>query len=133
MNWLKNFVRPKLQQLIGNRETPDNLWHKCPECQQMIFHRDLEKNIHVCQHCGHHMRLSARRRLEMLFDEGEYQSVEIPATPDDPLNFRDQRKYTERLKDARNMSDGEDALIVAHGKLGGTGVVVAALDFSFMG
>jgi len=133
MNWLKNFVRPKLQKLVGNREAPDNLWHKCPECQQMIFHRDLEKNIHVCQHCGHHMRLSARRRLEMLFDEGQYQRVEIPPTPDDPLNYRDQRKYTERLKDARDKSDGDDALIVAHGKLGGTGVVVAALDFGFMG
>ncbi len=133
MNWLKNFVRPKLQKLVGNRDAPENLWHKCPECQQMIFHRDLEKNLHVCQHCGHHMRLSAPRRLAMLFDEGEYQTVEIPPTPDDPLNFRDQRKYTERLKDSRDKSDHQDALIVAHGKMGGTGVVVAALDFGFMG
>jgi len=134
VNWLKNFVRPKLRQLVGGgKDVPENLWHKCPQCQQMIFHRDLEKNLHVCQHCGHHMRISARRRLEMLFDDGQYQVAEVPATPDDPLKFRDRKKYTDRLKEARDATGADDAMIAAHGKMGGMSVVIAALDFGFMG
>ncbi|MFQ5765011.1 MAG: acetyl-CoA carboxylase, carboxyltransferase subunit beta [Rhodospirillales bacterium] len=134
MNWLKNFVRPKLRKLVGGgKDIPENLWHKCPECQQMIFHRDLEKNLHVCQHCGHHMRMSARQRLDMLFDDGAYQIADAGTAADDPLKFRDRRKYTERLKEAREETGARDALIVAHGKMGGIGVVVAALDFGFMG
>ena len=134
MNWLKNFVRPKLRKLIGGgKDIPENLWNKCPECQQMIFHRDLEKNLHVCQHCGHHMRISARQRLGMLFDEGEYQIVDVAPTADDPLKFRDLKKYTDRLKAARDKTGGNDALSVAHGKMGGISAVIAALDFGFMG
>jgi len=134
VNWLKNFVKPKLQKLVGGGEDiPDNLWHKCLECSQMIFHRDLEKHLHVCQHCGHHMRLPARLRLQMLFDGGEYKTVEVASTVDDPLKFRDRRKYTDRLKEARNATGADDALRVAHGKMGGIGVVIAALDFGFMG
>ncbi len=133
MNWLKNFVKPKLRKLVGGKDIPDNLWHKCPECSQMIFHRDLEKQLHVCQHCGHHMRLPARLRLQMLFDGGEYKTAEVAPTADDPLKFRDRRKYTDRLKEARNATGADDALRVAHGRMGGIGVVIAALDFGFMG
>ena len=133
MNWLKNFVKPKLRRLVGGKDIPDNLWHKCSECSQMIFHRDLEKHLHVCQHCGHHMRLPARLRLQMLFDGGEYKTAEVAPTADDPLKFRDRRKYTDRLKEARNATGADDALRVAHGKMGGIGVVIAALDFGFMG
>ena len=134
MNWLKNFVKPKLQKLVGSgKDIPDNLWHKCLECSQMIFHRDLEKHLHICQHCDHHMRLPVRLRLQMLFDGGEYKTVEMASTADDPLKFRDRRKYTDRLKEARNATGADDALRVAHGKMGGIGVVIAALDFGFMG
>ncbi len=134
MNWLKNFVRPKLQKLVGGgKDIPENLWHKCPECTQMIFHRDLEKNLHVCQHCGHHLRISAKRRMDLLFDGGQYQIVEVTKTADDPLKFRDRRKYTDRLKEARDKTGDNDALTVAHGKMGGFSVVAAALDFDFMG
>ena len=133
MNWLKNFVRPKLRKLVGGKDIPDNLWHKCRECSQMIFHRDFEKHLHVCQHCGHHMRLPARLRLQMLFDGGEYKTAEVPRTAEDPLKFRDRLKYTDRLKEARNATGGDDALRVAHGKMGGIGVVIAAFDFGFMG
>ncbi len=134
MNWLKNFVRPKLRKLVGGgKDIPENLWNKCTECSQMIFHRDLEKNLHVCQHCGHHMRISAAKRLSMLFDGGEYQIAEVAPTADDPLKFRDRRKYTDRLKEARDKTGGNDALAVAHGKMGDIGVVIAALDFNFMG
>ena len=134
MNWLKNFVRPKLRKLVGGgKDIPENLWHKCPECTQMIFHRDLEKNLHVCQHCGHHLRISAKRRMEMLFDGGQYQTAEVAKTIDDPLKFRDRRKYSDRLKEARDKTGDDDALMVAHGKMGGMGVVIAAFDFDFMG
>ncbi|MCH8212898.1 MAG: acetyl-CoA carboxylase carboxyltransferase subunit beta [Proteobacteria bacterium] len=134
MNWLKDFVRPKLRELVGGpKDIPEDLWDKCPKCSQMIFHRDREKNLGVCQHCGHHMRLGAKRRLEMLFDDGAYQTIESDSPVTDPLKFRDRRKYAERLKEARTRTGADDALTVAHGKMGGIDVVIAALDFAFMG
>jgi acetyl-CoA carboxylase carboxyl transferase subunit beta len=134
MNWLKNIVRPKLKQLVGGqKEIPDNLWYKCPSCEEMIFHRDLEKNFWVCPHCGHHLRLGSDERLKMLFDNGEFQSIDLPEARADPLKFRDRRKYTDRLKEAQAKTGLKDALTVAHGRMGGLNVVIAALDFSFMG
>jgi len=133
MNWLTNFVRPKLRALVNRKDVPDNLWHKCPNCDQMIFHRDLETNLFVCQHCNHHMRLGAKKRLEMLFDDGAYQRIELPKPTVDPLKFRDQKRYTDRLRDARAGTEEDDAIIVAHGKMGDMPIVVAAFDFGFMG
>jgi acetyl-CoA carboxylase carboxyl transferase subunit beta len=133
MNWLTNFVRPKLRELVGQKELPDNLWHKCTGCGEMIFHRDLEKSLRVCEHCGHHMRLPAPVRLKMLFDDGAYDVIELPETVIDPLRFRDRKRYSERLKDAQAKTGGSDALTVAHGTMGGIGVVITALDFEFMG
>ncbi len=133
MNWLKNWVRPKLRELVGQKEIPENLWHKCPSCEQMIFHRDLAANLRVCPHCGHHMRLEATERLAMLFDEGEYQTIELPEALNDPLRFRDRKRYSDRLKEARAKTGVSDALSVAHGKMGGMSVVVAAFNFNFMG
>ena len=121
MNWLKNVIRPKLRQLVGveKRDVPDNLWHKCPACSQMIFHRELEKNIYVCQHCGHHMRIGADRRFKSLFDHGRYETIVLPEALVDPLKFKDRKRYTDRLKDARVKNDTSDALAVAVGALGG--------------
>jgi len=134
MNWLKNIVRPKLKQLVGGqKEIPDNLWYKCPSCEEMIFHRDLEKNFRVCSHCGFHMRLGSAERLKMLFDNAEFQSIDLPEASADPLKFRDRRKYIDRLKEAQAKTGLNDALTVAHGRMGGLNVVIAALDFSFMG
>jgi len=133
MNWLNNWVRPKLRELVGQKEIPENLWHKCPKCEQMIFHRDLDANLRVCPHCGHHMRLTVDERLKMLFDEGEYQAIELPEAVADPLKFRDRKRYAERLREARGKTGTNDALTVAHGKMGGMNVVVAAFNFSFMG
>jgi len=134
MNWLKNFVRPKLRGLVGGqKEIPDNLWHKCPACSQMIFHRDLEKNIYVCLHCGHHMRIGAEARFDLLFDFPDYRILELPEVLLDPLKFRDLKKYTDRLKENRAKTEKSDALTVAHGTMGGLGVVIAAFDFKFMG
>lgn len=133
MNWLTNIVRPKLRALVNRKDVPENLWDKCPSCSQLIFHRELEANLFVCQHCNHHMRLSAVRRLGMMFDNGEYTRIELPKAPADPLRFRDQKRYSDRLRDARAKTQEDDAIAVAHGTLGGIPVVVAALDFGFMG
>ncbi|SOD92068.1 acetyl-CoA carboxylase, carboxyltransferase subunit beta [Caenispirillum bisanense] len=133
MNWLTNFVRPKIQQLVRPKEVPDNLWRKCPSCGQMIFHRELEKNLQVCTHCGHHMRLPAKQRLEMLFDDGAYKRIELPKVPEDPLKFRDVKRYGDRIKDARAKTGEQDAILVAHGTIGGVKTVIAAFDFDFMG
>lgn len=133
MNWLTNYVRPKLQALVRPKEVPDNLWHKCPGCGHMIFHRDLEKAMRVCAHCGHHMRLSVKKRLEMLFDDGAYTRIELPKAADDPLKFKDQKRYTDRLKETRSKTAEQDAIIVAHGKMGGAPAVIAAFNFDFQG
>jgi acetyl-CoA carboxylase carboxyl transferase subunit beta len=133
MSWLTNVVRPKLRELVGaRREIPDNLWQTCPVCSQMLFHRDLEKNFRVCQQCGYHMRLGVRERLNMLLDDG-WHSVELPKTPTDPLKFRDLKRYTDRLKEAQGKTGRPEALNIASGSIGGLGVVIAAMDFEFMG
>jgi len=133
MNWLTNFVRPKIRALVAKKELPENLWRKCPSCGQMVFHRELEANLFVCPHCDHHMRVSGRQRLKMLFDGGEYQTIELPKTAADPLRFRDLKRYSERLKDAQARTGDSDALIIAHGMLGGSAAVAAVFDFEFMG
>ncbi|MQA66645.1 MAG: acetyl-CoA carboxylase carboxyltransferase subunit beta [Alphaproteobacteria bacterium] len=133
MNWLKNFVRPKIRALVRKDNVPDNLWHKCPSCEQMIFHRELTANLYVCTHCNHHMRVSAKDRLDMVFDPDSHQLVELPETIDDPLRFRDKKRYSDRLKETRGKIKATDAILVAHGKIGGVPAVVAAFDFRFMG
>lgn len=134
MNWLKDFVRPKLKELVGGgKDIPDNMWTQCPKCEQMIFHRDLEANNHVCQHCGHHMRIGVGQRLSMMFDGGEYKTVKVEAQVVDPLKFKDLKKYSDRIKDYQAKTAEDDALIVAHGKMGGQNVVIAAFNFAYMG
>ncbi len=133
MNWLTNFVRPKIRALVRKSDTPENLWEKCSSCEQMIFRRDLEANKYVCQHCDFHMKLDPSARLALLFDDGEYQRIELPVPAVDPLKFRDSKRYTDRLKAAQGKTGEDDAVIVAHGKMDGMGVVLAVFDFSFMG
>lgn len=133
MNWLSNFVRPKIRALVAKRDVPDNLWLKCPNCDAMLFHRDLQANLQVCHHCGHHLRLEPEARLAMLFDGGVYTEMPLPKVLSDPLKFRDQKRYADRLKDAQSKRNRQDALMVGQGKIGGHDVVVAAFDFGFMG
>lgn len=133
MSWLTEFVRPKIRTLLGRKEVPENLWHQCSACQQMIFQRDLEANMKVCPHCGNHMRASAKERLSWTFDGGQYTLIETPRVPQDPLRFRDQKRYTDKLKDARDKTKLDDAILVGHGTIGGRKSVVAAMDFSFLG
>ena len=134
MNWLTNFVLPRIRAVVSKREVPDDLWTKCPSCGQLLFHRDLERNLHVCQSCGHHMRIEAKDRLALLFDNGQFTRIELPRVLPDPLKFRDSKRYSDRLKDAQTkFGPGSDAILVAHGTIGGNNAVVAAFDFGFMG
>lgn len=132
MSWLTNFVRPKIQS-AKKIETPDNLWDKCPSCKQMVFHRDLQSNLFVCPACQYHWRIGFKLRLEKLFDQGQYQRKSLPKFEADPLKFRDQKKYADRLKEYQTKSGENDALVVAEGTVGGHRLVVAIFNFSFMG
>ena len=133
MSWLTEYVRPKIRTLLGQREVPENLWSQCGACEQMIFTKELEKNFRVCTHCGHHMRGTALERLTWTFDEEGFTRIELPKAPADPLSFRDQKRYSERLREARTKTGLDDALAVAHGTVGGERAVVAVMEFDFMG
>lgn len=133
MSWFTTFVRPKISALMRKKEIPDNLWHKCPECEQMVFHKDLVANQYVCGHCAHHMHIPVKMRLENLFDEGNYIRVALPVIPVDPLKFKDSKKYQDRLKAAREKTGEMDGIIIAEGYIGGYPVVISAFDFSFIG
>lgn len=133
MNWLTNFIRPKIRSMVEQKEMPDNLWQKCPSCEGMLFHRDLAENLNVCYHCGHHMKIGVTERLALLFDGGQYEPVKLPKVLHDPLKFRDRKKYADRLKDTRAKLGRDDAIIVARGTMEGIPAVVAAFDFDFMG
>jgi acetyl-CoA carboxylase carboxyl transferase subunit beta len=134
MNWLTDFVRPKIKALVrSNRpDVPENLWVQCPNCERMIFHRDLESNQRVCPHCSHHFRVGPDYRFESLFDEGSWTRIELPHVPVDPLKFRDRKRYADRLKEAQSKTGRNDAIEAAHGQIDGLSLVVAVMNFEFM-
>ncbi len=133
MNWITNYVRPRINSIFSRREVPENLWHKCDECGTMLFHRELADNQNVCTQCDHHMAITPRERFKHLFDGGIFTEVEVPAPKDDPLHFRDQKKYPDRMKAAQKKTGEKEAMLVVSGEIGRTPVVAAAQDFSFMG
>ena len=134
MNWLTNFIRPRVRSIVGDqKEVPDNLWQKCSSCEGMLFHRDLAANLNVCYHCGHHLRITVAERLKMMFDEGKFDKIEPPKVAHDPLKFKDRKKYADRLRDTQAQTGLNDAITIARGKIGGLNTVVAAFNFSFMG
>lgn len=134
MNWLTNIIRPRIRSVMEQqKEVPDNLWQKCPSCEGMLFHRDLKANANVCYHCGHHMRITVKERLGLLFDEGKYEKLETPDVPFDPLKFKDRKKYSDRMKEARAKTGLKDAITIAKGTIKGQKAVIAAFNFSFMG
>ena len=98
MNWLTNFVKPKLSALVSRREVPENLWNNCPACANMIHHKDLNENLRVCNICNYHFRMTAEKRIEVLFGKENFKEIELEKTSDDPLNFNDKKKYKDRLK-----------------------------------
>jgi acetyl-CoA carboxylase carboxyl transferase subunit beta len=131
MNWLSR-VRNVIASVTKN-ETPDNLWHKCPSCGQMIFTKEYEENLSVCPSCDHHGRIRARTRLQQIFDDSHYTLLPAPRVPEDPLRFRDSKRYTDRLKAARAATSEPDALLNASGTITGRPAIVGVQDFAFMG
>ena len=117
MNWLTNFVRPKIRALVDKKDVPDNLWVKCDACETMLFSRDLKANLNVCTNCNHHMAITIDDRLKGLFDKGDFQSVNLPKSIADPLKFKDKKRYSDRIRDYRSKTGRDDAIVVAEGKL----------------
>ncbi|WP_296766180.1 acetyl-CoA carboxylase, carboxyltransferase subunit beta [Sediminimonas sp.] len=133
MNWITNYVRPRINSIFSRREVPENLWSKCDDCGSMLFHRELKDNLNVCTNCGHHMSISPRARFAALFDGGAFAEIKVPEPLADPLHFRDQKKYPDRLRAAQKSTGEKEAMLVATGEMGRTPIVAAAQDFSFMG
>ncbi|MEC3861369.1 acetyl-CoA carboxylase, carboxyltransferase subunit beta [Mesobacterium sp. TK19101] len=133
MNWITNYVRPRINSIFSRREVPENLWSKCDGCGTMLFHRELSDNLNVCTSCGHHMGITPRERFHALFDGGVFTEVAVPEPVADPLQFRDQKKYPDRMKAAQKGTGEKEAMLVAEGEILRTPIVAAAQDFTFMG
>ena len=132
MNWISNVVRPKIRSFL-RRETPENLWIKCPDSGQLVFHKDVEANQYVIPGSDYHMRMVATARLKSMFDDGQYEDIALPEVPVDPLKFRDEKRYIDRLKDARAKTGSADAVKVGHGLVEGAPLTIGVQDFDFMG
>lgn len=134
MNWLTNFIRPRIRSIVGEqKDVPDNLWQKCESCEGMLFHKELKANLNVCYHCGHHLAIPVKDRLELMFDNGAYERIATPRVAFDPLKFKDRKRYADRLKETQTKTKEQDAIILGRGNIGGMKAVVAAFDFAFMG
>jgi len=133
MNWITNFVRPKINSMLGRRDMPENLWIKDPVSGEMVFHKELEENQHVIPASGYHMRISGKKRLTHFFDEGDYTLLDSPKVATDPLKFRDEKRYIDRLRDYRTKTGLDDAVIAARGTIEGMPIVAMVQDFAFMG
>ncbi|CAD7049366.1 acetyl-CoA carboxylase carboxyltransferase subunit beta [Pseudorhizobium endolithicum] len=133
MNWITNYVRPRINSMLGRREVPENLWIKCPETGEMVFHKDLEENKWVIPTSGYHMKMPARARLTDLFDGGVFESLPQPKVAQDPLKFRDSKKYVDRLKDSRLKTDQEDTILAGLGRVRGVKLVAVVHEFNFIG
>jgi acetyl-CoA carboxylase carboxyl transferase subunit beta len=133
VSWISNVVPPKIRNFLAKREVPQNLWIKCPETGEMVFHRDLEANHFVIPNSGYHMRMNAQQRFTHFFDGGTWEAISLPEVPLDPLKFRDERRYTDRLRDARAKTGMQDAVLVGAGTVENVPVVSAVHNFDFMG
>ncbi len=135
MNWITNYVRPKINSMLGRpeREVPENLWIKCPETGEMVFHKDLEENKWVIPTSGYHMKMPAKARLLDLFDDGQYEAFVQPKVATDPLKFRDSKKYIDRLKDSRTKTEQDDTIVAGLGRVKGVKLVAVVHEFTFMG
>ena len=132
MNWITNYVRPRINSIFSRREVPENLWTKCDSCGTMLFHREVADNLGVCTSCAHHMNITPRARFTALFDGGVFNEIAVPEPITDPLQFRDQKKYPDRMKAAQKSTGEREAMLVAAGEINRTPVVACAQDFSFM-
>ena len=133
MNWLTNFVKPKLTSLVKRKDVPEKLWNNCISCGNMIHHKDLRDNLRVCMNCNYHFRMSAEDRVKLFFNDGEYNEISLDDISDDPLNFTDKKKYKDRLKEYRKKTNREDAFILIQGKINDKEIVSGLMNFEFMG
>jgi acetyl-CoA carboxylase carboxyl transferase subunit beta len=133
MNWITNFVRPRINSMLGRRDMPENLWIKDPESGEMVFHKDLEQNQFVVPSSGHHMKIAARDRLRHFFDDGRYDLIENPKVAADPLKFRDEKRYVDRMREARAKTGMDDAILSGQGSIEDLPIVATVQDFAFMG
>ena len=134
MNWITKFIKPKIKSLFKKRSSKikENLWTTC-ECKNLIYKEDLLSNLKCCPKCGAHHKLSCEERFQTFFDNKEYELIKTPLPKDDPLNFIDNKKYTDRLKSAREITKQDDAIAIAKGKVKSIDVIVGAQDFRFIG
>ena len=133
MNWLTNFVKPKLSSLVKRRSVPEKLWNNCVSCGNMIHHKDLNDNLRVCMNCDYHFRMSAEDRIKLFFKNNEYSEIELDKISDDPLKFADKKKYKDRLKEYRKKTNREDAFILINGRIKDKEIIVGLMNFEFMG
>ncbi len=133
MNWLTNFVKPKLSSLVKRRDVPEKLWNNCLSCGSMIHHKDLNQNLRVCINCGYHFRMTAEDRIKLFFNNNDYNEIELDRISDDPLNFSDKKKYKDRLKEYRKKTKREDAFILLQGKIENIELIIGLMNFEFMG
>lgn len=132
-NWLEKIVPSLVRNENKRSSIPEGLWKKCPKCDAPLYRPELEKNLNVCPKCDHHMRLSARRRLEVFFDSGTTTEIASEVEPIDRLKFKDSKRYKDRLSAAQKATEEKDALVVMRGELNGNPVVAVAFEFQFMG
>ena len=133
MNWLTDFVRPKIKALVGRKDVPENLWKICPNCERMIHHKDLIEKLHVCNHCNYHFRIEPKERLNILFGKDNYELISLEVHSDDPLKFKDKKRYIDRINEYRKKTQDNDAYILALGSLENKKILVGILNFNFMG
>lgn len=132
MNWISNVVPPKIRSFL-KRETPENLWIKCPESGELVFHKDLAANQYVVPGSGHHMQIPAHERLKFLCDGGRYDVIATPEVPLDPLKFRDVKRYVDRIRENRTKTGLQDSVLVAKGAIEQLAVTIGVQDFAFQG
>ena len=133
MNWFKKIVPPGLKKIFSKRSSTKDLWLKCDNCEAMIFHKDAKENLYVCNECDHHMRISAKERFNQLLDQGSIKYIEDPIVPIDPLKFRDEKKYIDRLKESKKKTKIADSVVIGYGSINKINVTLAVHDFQFMG
>ena len=132
MNWLTDYVKPKLSSLVTRKEPPSDLWTKCGCGERTLYVSDLKENLNICSYCDYHMNMDVNSRLKNLFGDNAFEFIEVPFENNDPLKFKDLKKYSDRMKDAQKKTDQKDAAILAQGKIGNTKVVVFILDLSLI-
>jgi acetyl-CoA carboxylase carboxyl transferase subunit beta len=133
MSWFEKIMPSRIKTERRTRSVPEGLWIKCPACDAVLYRAELERNIYVCPKCSHHMRIAGRERLERFLDPEDFIEIGANVTPEDPLKFRDSKRYKDRLSQAQKTIEEKDALVVLAGKLNGLGVVACAFEFQFLG